>query len=228
MPYGENNAATWLGRGSNLEWQGGFYARYDHFTLNFRPQVAWQENRAFIVPRYVTRWRRTGRPPTGRSTAASSTAPTALDPNPFWTFDWGHTSLRADYGNLSAGFSTEPMWWGPAVRYPLVMSNNAPGFPRLHLGTRGPVGVPYIGTVEFTWTVGWPQDSKWFKYPNPYHRQQRLFNGFNLTWSPSFAPGLYLGWTRAYHQFVSEGSLFSNLFAIYDPTQKDVLVTRGG
>src|SRR5690625_7055915 len=65
-----------------------------------------------------------------------SDAPFRFGPDPFTTFDWGNSYIRAHYKSIEAGLSTEPLWWGPMQRYPLIMSNNAPGVPHAFLGTR--------------------------------------------------------------------------------------------
>ena len=53
----------------------------------------------------------------------------------FTAIDAGQSYLRVDAGLVSVGVSNENLWWGPAVRYPIVLGNTAPGFPHLLLGT---------------------------------------------------------------------------------------------
>src|SRR6056297_1523167 len=42
LPYGENNAAAWYGRGYNTEFKGGFYLLSKYVTLNIHPHIVYQ------------------------------------------------------------------------------------------------------------------------------------------------------------------------------------------
>lgn len=226
LPVGENNGAAWYGGGWNVEMQGGFYLATDYASLNIRPHLIWQQNADFSSPLLIPYNRNVNKLYGAEGIYDRIDRPWRFGPDPFWTVNAGHSSLRFHYGNFEAGVSNEPMWWGPAVRYPLVMSNNASGFPHYFLGTRQPYFIPHVGTVEFKWTVGYPRDSKWYGYEA--NSRPRLFNGFNFTYTPILIPNLHLGFIRAYHQYRDEGGSFGNIFSIFDPGQKEVLVDTEG
>ena len=48
---------------------------------------------------------------------------------------------------VGAGLSTENLWLGPGLRNSILLTNNAPGFPHLFLGTSKPVDI-YIGSLD--------------------------------------------------------------------------------
>jgi len=73
----------------------------------------------------------------------------------------GQSSILADLGALSFGFSTENEWWGPGIDNALVLSNNAPGFPHLLLRSSHPLET-VVGNVEFRWLVGGLTQSAFF------------------------------------------------------------------
>lgn len=217
LPVGENNAAAWYGKGLTTELRGGVYVTSEYLTLSLQPHVVYQQNADFSAPRFV-RTDSEGNQAFGSAVGYNYDRPYRFGPDPYWTWSWGHSSIRAHYGPVEAGFSTEPMWWGPAVRYPLVMSNNAPGFPHGFFGTREPLTVPYVGSFELTWAVGLPRDSDWYGINDEAGR--RLFNGLNLSWSPAIFPNLHLGLIRVFHVYARKDKFLKDVFRIFDPFQK--------
>ncbi|MDZ7771569.1 MAG: capsule assembly Wzi family protein [Balneolaceae bacterium] len=221
LPHGENNGAAWYGVGHNTEVRGGVWLTSDWFTLTFRPHYAYQQNRDFPPPRFIPEY------PDGRiryvaegflqedTLAERIDRPFRFGPDPFSTWDLGETSLRVHYRQLELGVSNEPLWWGPAVNYPLVMSNNAPGLRHAFLGTREPLPLPWnAGSLDFRWILARPQDSDYFDLnlegaPNELNRYEReglllagrFMNGLNVAWTPSFVPNLTLGLSRVIHQY---------------------------
>src|SRR5207245_1733557 len=73
--------------------------------------------------------------------------PVRFGSNAFSRWDYGQSTLDADLGRVTLGFSTENEWWGPGIRNAIVMSTNAAGIPRLFVRTTRPV-VTRIGTFE--------------------------------------------------------------------------------
>jgi len=216
FPYGENNGAAWYGKGLTSEWHAGFYITSKYFTLTFRPDIVYQQNKSFRIPRFVPRDSQGNVEYGAEALGFTIDHPWRFGPSPFWTLDWGETSLRVHYKKLEAGFSTEPLWWGPGVRYALIMSNNAPGVKHLFIGTRNPIQLPWdIGKFEFSLIWGWPHDSKYFIQSQSQARLERLANftrnrfmtGMNVVFSPSFAPHLYIGLTRVFHQYIPKNGL---------------------
>ncbi|MDZ7771570.1 MAG: capsule assembly Wzi family protein [Balneolaceae bacterium] len=217
LPQGENNGAAWYGRGLTLELQGGAWITSDWLTITLRPHLAWQGNSDFRVPRFIPN-DEDGRP-IYRAQIPDIDMPFRFGPEPFATLDWGETSLRLHYRQMEIGYGKESLWWGPAVRYPLIMSNNAASLPQLFLGTRSPLALPLgLGDVEFRLMGAWPRDSD-------YHQRSatggdRFLNGVHAAWSPSFAPGLSVGFSRLYYRHIPESGLrFSDYFEAVLPFQ---------
>jgi hypothetical protein len=187
-----NDGALWSGRGLSTEASAGARARWRWFTLQLAPLAAWQQNRAWDVPASTL---------PGFSPYANPFAPGAIDlplrmgPGPFWTVDWGQSVIRADAWNAAIGLSTENLWWGPGIRNALLMSNSAPGFPHLFVGTTRPLDI-WIGWLEAELLWGRVANSKYFDLSLGARRN--LFEAAVLTFEPAFARGLTLGYVRAF------------------------------
>lgn len=205
LPYGVNNGAAWYGRGLTSELRGGFYLTSDYLTVTFRPHLVRQQNTGFPEPNFIPLL--SDGTPTYQGIVNGIDNPFRFGPDPFTTFDWGDTSVRLHYKSIEAGYSGESLWWGPGIRHALVMSNNAPGFRHLFVGTRSPVSLPFnIGTVEFTMIGGWPEDSEYYPLQTP----QRYVSALHFIFSPSFLPGLHIGANRLSHMYVPEEGLTSS------------------
>jgi hypothetical protein len=212
FPYGENNGAAWYGRGLTTEFQGGGFLTSDYVTLTFRPHLIYSENQDFRVPRFVPRDQDGNVLYGHKELGFGIDEPFRFGPDSYTDFNLGQTSARIHYKNIEAGLSNETLWWGPGVRYALILSNNAPGLKHVFLGTRGPISIPLgIGKFEFKLIGAWPEDSQYFRTTEETNRQ-RFMSGFNFNFSPSVAPNLHLGFTRAVHSYVPEGGLGASDF----------------
>ncbi|MEX1211382.1 MAG: capsule assembly Wzi family protein [Balneolaceae bacterium] len=218
IPYSENNAAAWYGRGHSLEWSGGVWLTSRFLTLSLQPQIVWQQNLDFLTPRFVPT-NSDGEPRyIAEGIGTSLDAPFRFGPNPFWTTDWGYSSIRLHAGPVEAGYSSEPQQWGPATRYPLTMSAHAPGVHHAFVGTRRPVRIPWVGRIQFKWMVGYAQESGYFDGSTA--GEKRMLNALHASWSPPFLEGLTLGVIRAYHINESDGFQWSNVLSMFDAIQK--------
>src|SRR5699024_1520608 len=148
--------------------------------------------------------------------------PFRFGPDSFTTFSMGHSSIRLHLYGFEVGLSTEPLWWGPGVKYALTMSNNAPGMPHYFTGTHEPLELPWnIGRLEFHWMIGYPRDSDYFTYIPQYQSKSRFMNGLNIVYSPSFMPNLHIGTSRIIQQYTPTGGLsFGDYFGVFAPFPK--------
>lgn len=228
VPYGENNEAAWYGKGFNTELQGGFWFTSDYVTITFRPQLVNQQNQEFDIPRFIPRDENGNIRYVAEGIGSIIDRPFRFGPASFQTLSLGYSSIRVHYKNIEAGVSNEPMWWGANIKYPLIMSNNAPGMPHFFLGTRGPLNIPYVGNFEFKWLGAFPEDSEYFDQPIQYQKD-RFMNAVNLSYSPFFAPNIHFGWTRAVHTYLETGVLEAeHLGLVFDPfLLKNFEQTRG-
>lgn len=225
IPYGENNGAAWYGRGSNVEFKGGFYIRSKYLVVNLNPHIIYQENVDFLRPRFISGDGDGNVRYIAEGIGAVLDTPFRFGPDPFTTIDPGNSSIRLRYKKLETGLSTEPLWWGPSVRYPLIFSNNAPGFPHFFLRSREPFHIPYFGKVQFKWIMGYPQESKY--YDGAGQGETRFTTAVNLAYSPLFFENLTIGLTRLYHLYETNGFDFSNITLLFQPGAKQDFVSAG-
>ena len=227
VPYGENNEAAWYGKGLNTEFRGGVWVTSDYLTITFRPQVVTQQNLDFEVPRFIPN-QDTDIRYTAEGIKDIIDAPFRFGPDSFNTVSLGYTSIRAHYKPIEAGFSIEPMWWGANAKYPLLMSNNAPGMKHFFVGTRYPVKIPWVGKFEFKWIGAFPEDSDYFDLDEEFQKD-RFMAGVNLIYSPAFSPNLHLGFARVVHTYIDDDGLkSSDLGMIFDPFYlKEFIDVRG-
>lgn len=189
-PRGGNDGELWQGRGISQRLQAGFAVHAGPVSAAFAPAIAYQQNRAFAFP-YADL--------AGYSRFAygirggSIDWPVRFGGEPFWTFHPGQSYVRVDAYGAAAGVSTANMWWGPARRYPILMSNTAPGFPHFFLGTSRPVDI-WIGRLEAEASWGVLHESRYFDADA--FNDRRLFAGIVVTLEPRLLPGLYLGASR--------------------------------
>jgi len=228
VPYGQNNEAAWYGKGFNTEFKGGFWLTSDYLTVTFRPQLASQQNLAFDVPRFVPEDENGNIRYVAEGMGNAIDMPFRFGSESFQTSSLGYSSIRVHFRNIEAGLSTEPLWWGANVKYPLIMSNNAPGMEHFFIGTRGPLKVPYVGSFEFKYMGGFPEDSQYYDQEDEF-QQDRFMNAVNFSYSPFFAPNVHLGITRAVHTYMQQGILKPVDYGlIFDPILvKNFVKTRG-
>ncbi|MGM0506583.1 MAG: capsule assembly Wzi family protein, partial [Bacteroidota bacterium] len=221
VPYSENNGAAWYGRGQTFEGMGGVWLSSRFVSLSLQPHLVWQENSDFRSPRFVPQDGNGEVRYVAEGIGTSLDTPLRFGSDPYWTTSWGYSSIRLHAGPMEAGYSTEPLRWGPATRYPLVMSGHAPGFAHAFLGTRSPLHIPWVGSVGFRWVVGYGEESDY--YDGPTQGIDRMINGINVWWQPSFWEDLTFGLTRVYHIYEPDGLKWDNVTVLFDPFQKGQL-----
>jgi hypothetical protein len=168
IPYSRNDGGLWAGKGASTRISGGMSAKLGFLRIIIAPEIVTTQNDSFpprvenIIPSPAI--------PPNRSTFAFpwyANGPYSLDmPLRFGDTSRGQlrpgqSSIIADFGALSVGFSTENEWWGPGIDNALVLSNNAPGFPHLLLRSSHPLETR-VGNIEFRWLVGGLSQSAFF------------------------------------------------------------------
>jgi hypothetical protein len=183
-PFDRNNGLLWAGRGLSAATSGGFVVSQGPLRLTVYPTIAYQQNADVrIVPsklpgsvyRYPYRevdW------------------PQRFGEAAFWSVGPGQTEVQATGHGLLVSAGTENLWWGPAERYPILLSSTAPGFPHLELGTSHPARVG-IGAAEVHLVWGRLDESPYFDSdPADDHR---LLTMVSVGFEPDLLPGLSLG-----------------------------------
>lgn len=134
----------------------------------------------------------------------------------------GQSAVYFRQGAIGIGISNENIWWGPALRNSLVLSNHADGFPHLVFKTIKPIKTAW-GNIETEWISGNLTNPS---VEHPDHESMRkiwaggiatkdsaprALAGFNLSWEPKWLSGFYLGiaGTATQYQRNKQGMLFS-------------------
>ena len=222
-PYGMNDGSMVQARGYQTQVSAGIYAKIGPLSVQFRPEYVFAENKGF---------QRLIDAPNGVYWNSPVTRfynqidlPDRFGENKYNKFSLGQSSIRLNFGPVSAGFSNENLWWGPGVRNSLLMSNNASGFRHFTLNTTRPIKT-YIGSFEAQIIGGRLENSgvNLKDQPNVLQAIQnelvtkpydwRYLSGIIVTYQPKWVPGLYVGLERVY---ASNGSKMGNSFADYFP-----------
>ncbi|WP_232834880.1 capsule assembly Wzi family protein [Pleomorphovibrio marinus] len=195
--------------------------------MSLQPEFNFSENRSFSgYPDYFER---------GVNVARfrywnTGDFPEIFHDQPHLAFWYGQSKVSLTHKSFELGVSTQNIWWGPGQFNSLVFSNNAKGFPHLSLNTVKPVST-FLGNFEGQVLVGRLENS--LRQPtqsdqlnNDYFRNfngdWRYLNGFTITYNPKWISGMFLGLSRAYHQYNNDMSgHIREYFPIFDPFQKD-------
>ncbi|MGV3763823.1 capsule assembly Wzi family protein [Parapedobacter sp.] len=203
-PYGWNDGSLVPTRGGQFRLYGGLVAKYRFLTLQFRPEVVYAANQKYEdvgnAPGYGLEWY--------RAIGNVIDQPQYFGKSAYTRLLLGQTSLKATFGAVSFGFSTENLYWGPGRYNALLMSNNAQGFPHFTVHTSKPVqtgigsfeGQLVGGTLKASgFPVSITPDSK---HDEMYYIEKpdvdRYFSGFVASYQPKWVPGLSLGVIRSF------------------------------
>jgi len=200
LPFGQNDGAMWAGKGANLRALAGFTISAGPLRVVVIPELAYSSNNRLNIdpadPSFV-------KPvPAGRSVFSnpSNVFPYSIDMP--WRFGGegisriypGQSSVSLTAGPIEAGAATENEWWGPAIVNPIVMGDNAPGFPHAFIRTSHPVNT-ILGRLDARWIVGGLKESDFFD-DNP-DNDVRSLSALAIAWKRSAASGVTLGFTRS-------------------------------
>jgi len=214
LPFGENNGAAWYGRGYTLEFTGGIYLKSEYISVNIQPHIIYQQNEDFLTPRFVPRDSDGNILYGAEGIGFRYDVPFRFGPDSFTTIDTGHSSISLQYSKVEVGISTEPLWWGPMKRYPLMMSNNSAGMTHVFAGSRKPVKLPWIGSLQAKWIGGYPEESDY--YEGLEAGRTRFVNMLNVTYSPSLFPNLTVGAIRASYIYQNGGFSASQIIDFFN------------
>lgn len=202
-PFGGNDGAVWAGRGATTSLEGGVAAAAGPFSMVLDPILFRAENRPFTLqPNGETGSLRFG----DGEFAVAVDRPQRFGDGPYARLDGGESTIRLDGFGISAGFTTASQWWGPAVVFPVIVGNNAPGIPRAFLGTERPANVG-IGRFQARVEYGIERQSSYSAVTGSRTFVSaaepgtlRFMSGLIATFSPAPLPGLDLGLARYFHQ----------------------------
>jgi Capsule assembly protein Wzi len=194
FPYGYNDGAVWAGRGATLSAQGGASLRYGPLAASFVPLVSWASNGGFRLQ------------PNGEGGALQyedGRYPLHIDrPQRFGDHAYalasgGQTTLEVTQWGVAAGVSTANDYWGPASDFPVILGNNAAGFPHVFAGTAAPVDL-WIVRVQLRTMFGRLTQTEYA--PLRGDTAIRAATGAVLVVTPRWPDGLEFGGTHFIHR----------------------------
>lgn len=227
IPYSMNDGALWAGRGLSTRITTGWAGANGGWRLIIAPELLFSSNAQFDFNR-------------DRNKFFSPTVPEARWGGGFANF-WYVQPFSADvpwrmgartvahlapgqsgiwYRRAAAevGATTENAWWGPGVRNAILLSDNAPGIPRVELRSAHPLRTR-VGAFEWRWFSGALSESPYFDTDTL--NDVRSIAAAALTWRPSFAPTLTVGAARAVYGTVSGyGTTPFHFFDVFRSTSK--------
>lgn len=192
FPFGSGDGPVWAGRGLTTAVQAGISFRYGPVSAVVAPIAFRAENAAFPLAS-------SGKEELPFVDARSPTTvdlPQRFGEDAYQRVDLGESTLRLDVVGLALGISTASQQWGSAMRYPILVGNNAGGFPHVFLGTSRPINVG-VGTVHVRAMWGDLDQSSYS--PVTGHGSRRLMSGLVGVVTIAGLPGLELGASRFYH-----------------------------
>ena len=201
FPWGANDGPVWAGRGVTVSVQAGFAARYGPASLTIAPMAFSSQNAAFDLQ---------ANGQVGDLRFADSRLPRAIDrPQRFGNgaysrIDPGQSTLRIDLPVVAFGASTANQYWGAARKHPILLGNNAAGFPHLFLGSSAPLDVG-IAEIHGRLVVGKLSQSDYTDITGSARR--RFMSGIIGVISPKGVTGLELGAARFFHETWPRGGL---------------------
>jgi capsule assembly protein Wzi len=207
-PYGANDGPLWAGRGLTVAGSGGVSGYLGPLSFAIDPMAFSAANRPFeLMPNGET-----GLVAFNHGTHAGSVDfPQRFGDHTYSRFDPGNSYVRLDSRFISLGVSTANEWIGPATEYPFLLSNNAPGFPHLFVGTGDPWNI-WIGQAQGRIFWGRLDQSAYSPVTGPAHYggiytgTVRLATSLDLVFQPRGIPGLELGAARFFHVPYTVGS----------------------
>jgi hypothetical protein len=203
-PYGWNDGSMVPTQGGQMRIYGGLLAKYRFLTLQLRPELIYASNQKYEgvanSPGYGLEWY--------KAVGNVIDMPEYFGKSAYTRVLLGQSSLKATFGAVSFGFSTENLYWGPGMRNSLLMSNNAAGFPHFTVHTSKPVRTS-IGSFEGQLVGGTlrasgfpPSITKESLHHELYYVEKpdvnRYFSGFIASYQPKWVPGLSLGIIRSF------------------------------
>lgn len=207
-PDSRNDGAMIRSKGLQSLASAGLYAELGPLSIQIKPEYVVAENIRFPgfpsthfdnvwATRYIF-WNRIDTPERFGTATYSK-------------LNWGQSSIRLNKWGLSLGLSTENLWWGPAIRNSIMMSNNAQGFPHLTFNTQKPIKTP-IGSFEGQFLTGRLEASGFTPPATTRQARQvtlyvpkpddwRYLQAITASYSPKWIKGLSLGVTRWVQQY---------------------------
>lgn len=206
LPFSLNEGSLWAARGLNARVLLGVRGRIGPLSIVLAPEFLYWQNadyQTFSRPEEVDRQRHRFASPF-HYPPYSVDLPIRFGQESASSLGLGQSSVTIGAGPVSLGAATESLWWGPGIRNGLVMSSNAPGIPHLFARTSQPLDAG-MGTIEGRMILGRLEESAYFDFDpsNDY----RSISALALAFTPSFASGFTMGFTRSVYAPREDGGI---------------------
>lgn len=222
FPWGFNDGALWQGVGLTTAVSAGFAAHWRWVSLRLEPIFFRAQNADFTLAGDTTRG---VNPFVDQMQPGTIDVPQRFGRVPYQRVDLGQSELRVDFGPFAAGLSTMNQVWGPGMRHTLILTGNAPGIPRLFLGSSHAWRTP-LGRFSGQLLYGKAAPSG---YEPSVQVPDRLVSGLVVSWQPPSGRGLEIGGARFYHRFWPKGGFgLRDLTIPFGSFFQDAQVYSGG
>ena len=221
--FGLNDGAMIPNRGFQNVLSAGVFLEYGKFSFQLQPEILVAQNKEYLgfpidhqstILYYYEHMNRIDMPERFGTAQYNRILP-------------GQSALRFNHKGMSIGVSTENLWWGPAKRNSLLMSNNAPGFLHFTLNTQKPIETK-IGHFEGQLISGFLKGSG-FLPPHPDYVFQenpvivprradgnRYLSGLILTYQPKWVPGFSIGYGSVNHMYSADMEVFADYLPVFN------------
>ena len=215
-PFGENDGSMWVGRGLTAAAEAGGYIRFGRLHIRFAPDGFWTENGYFELANNGE---------SGKAAYRDESVPTGIDrpqrfgDESYGRLNWGSSVLHLALPGVTLGVSGAGQQWGPALHYPLLLGDNAGGFPHVFAQTGAPVDL-WAVRLHGRYLLGWPSQSEFS--PNLMREHRRVVTGVILALLPKGIDGLELGMARFIHGLYPENSFHrEDIFRVFGSVTDD-------
>lgn len=199
--YGRNDGPVWAGRGLTSAIELGFFASWGPVSLTVAPMAFRAENDDFdILPTGPVR-----NPEFGDPNRGGIDRPQRFGDTPYAQIDPGQSTVRIDLPYLAIGASTANQAWGPGQDLPVILGNNAAGFPHIFAGSSEPIDI-FIGKLhgKIFWGELFQSEYSGVTGASYYVSRaepgtKRFATGLVLIAQPRGLHGLEVGATRFFH-----------------------------
>ncbi len=200
LPFGQNDGALWAGAGASVRFMGGFTATFGPVRIVAIPELVYSANGRLPINPIDTLFAPAIPASRSRFSSPFNVYPYSIDMpyrfggSSFSKFYPGQSSVTVTAGPVEVGAATENEWWGPAIRNPLVLGDNAPGFPHGFIRTKGGLNGP-LGNFDARIIVGGLHESDFFD--SDVTNDVRTISAAAVAWRASRHSQFTLGLTRA-------------------------------
>jgi hypothetical protein len=191
-PRGDNDGAQWQGKGFNSSLNFGVTGKFGMLHFTFAPVLYTAQNRNYKIAPSSFPKNEFAYPFSRRIDWVQRYGNDAV-----YAFHPGQSEVRLVHKNATIGVSTQSMTWGPSQFNPIIMSDNAGGFPHVDLGTNAPATTS-IGDIEFKSYWGILKESDYYDAND--NNNNRYITGFVFGYRPNFIKGLSIGFNRVLYQ----------------------------